>query len=228
MKKPMLYTALVALFCTTSHYALAADSNVPPVKPEINSQKPEATASNPAPSTPLKVDCNFKIAPNSSVEKATIVPWAEKATQQSFDFKYDAIDKQLTALKACYTDQGWQSFNDALQKSGNVTAITSQKLTVSTSISGSSNLTEVKENQWKVTVPVEVLYQNEKDKITQSLNVDLLVGRKPSGDLGIMQIVVSPAKTDKDSKDTKATTGQETNTKTKDSAAATPEKTPKN
>lgn len=228
MKKPMLYTALVALFCTTSHYALAASNNVPPPQSETNSQKPETTASATTPSTPPKVDCSFKITPNSLVDKAIILPWAEKATQQSFDFKYDAIDKQLTALKACYTDQGWQSFNDALQKSGNITAITSQKLTVSTSVSGTSRLTEVKDNQWKVNVPIEVLYQNDKDKITQSLNVDLLVGRKPSGDLGIMQIVVSPANIDKDSKDTKATTVQETNAKTKDSAAATPEKTPKN
>ncbi|CEK11365.1 DotI/IcmL family type IV secretion protein [Legionella hackeliae] len=139
------------------------------------------------------LDCNYHIpASTTNIDQAMVMKWAEKATAQSFDFDYTTMDTQLAALKACYTDLGWQGFNDALQKSGNLNAIKSQQLMVNSMISGPGQITEVKENQWKVTIPLQVVYQNNKEKLTQPLTINLVVGRKVSGDLGIMQMIAIP------------------------------------
>lgn len=156
----------------------------------------ETTATTPAataPATTETIDCNYHIpATTKTVDQAIVIKWAEKATQQAFDFNRDNINNQLNALKACFTDPGWQSFSDALQKSGNIDAIKSQNLTVSSMVEGTPTISEAKDNQWKVTVALQVVYQNDKDKLVQPLNVDLVIGRKPSGDLGIMQMIASP------------------------------------
>nr|WP_241480505.1 DotI/IcmL family type IV secretion protein [Legionella norrlandica] len=119
----------------------------------------------------------------------------QKATTQSFDFEPNTVDSQLQKLQACFTDQGWQSFNSALQKSGNLDAIKSQSLHVSSQIDGQPQITEALGNQWKITLPLQVVYQNDKEKVTQLLNVNLTVGRKITGDLGINQMIATPRTT---------------------------------
>ena len=126
------------------------------------------------------------------VDPTIISTWAEKAVIQSFEFSYLDVDTEIRALKDCYTDQGWQGFNDALKKSGNITAIKSQKLTVSSQKMGELKFTTLKENEWKVTVPLQVVYQNDKEKLTQLLSVTVLISRKVSGDLGIVQMLATP------------------------------------
>lgn len=154
-----------------------------------------ASSSVPAPQAPPTINCHYPIAPDTTkIEESVISTWAGKAVVQSFDFNPATVDDQLTELKACYTDQGWQGFNDALQKSGNVTAIKSQHLNVSAQVDGEVKVAVVKDNQWKVTVPLQVVYQNDKEKLTQQLTIDLLIGRKTSGNLGIMQMIASPKK----------------------------------
>ena len=62
-------------------------------------------------------------------------------------------------------------------------------------VDGELKVNPVKDNQWKVSIPLQVVYQNDKEKLTQKLNVDLLIGRKMSGDLGIMQMIATPMET---------------------------------
>lgn len=139
------------------------------------------------------IDCNYKIpAETKSIDDALILKWAEKATQQSFNYDFAKVDDQLSALKACYTDEGWTGFNDALQKSGNLDTIKKDKLTVSSMVDGPLTISPIKENQWKLNIPLQVVYQNDKEKLTQPLTVDLIVGRTIKGDLGIMQMIASP------------------------------------
>lgn len=139
------------------------------------------------------MNCSLHIpVETTTIDSNIVMKWTEKALQQSYDFDFNAIDKQLTSLKNCYTDQGWQSFSEALAISGNVNAIKSQKLTASSMIDGKPQLIEAKDSQWRLTLPLQVVFQNDKEKITQSLSVYLVVGRKINGDLGIMQIIASP------------------------------------
>ncbi|ASQ45293.1 DotI/IcmL family type IV secretion protein [Legionella clemsonensis] len=182
----------------------SSNVNTPPVPASTQTTTTTTTVTQPAsqnvqtgivtqsqPTQPL--DCNYRIPPSTTaIDQALVLRWAEKATVQSFDFDYNTMDSQLAALKACYTELGWQGFNDALQKSGNLNAIKSQQLMVSSMISGPGQITEVKENQWKISLPVQVVYQNNKEKLTQPLTVNLVVGRKVSGDLGIMQMIAVP------------------------------------
>ncbi|MFA5959668.1 MAG: DotI/IcmL family type IV secretion protein [Tatlockia sp.] len=176
-----------------------------PAPADSNAATPPAaatpTAATPATATPAAatataakpLDCNYHIpAETTHIDQTVVLKWAQKAAVQSFDFDHTQMDKQLTDLKACYTDLGWQGFNDALQKSGNLNAIKSQQLTVSSMMNGEAKITEVKDNQWKLTLPLQVVYQNAKEKLTQPLTVNLVVGRKTSGDLGIMQMIAIP------------------------------------
>ncbi|MBA2657945.1 MAG: DotI/IcmL/TraM family protein [Tatlockia sp.] len=163
-------------------------------------QAPNSNTTAPAPAAAVRsaqpLDCNYKIpAETTRIEQTIVSKWAEKAAEQSFDFDYKSIDEQILKLKACFTDQGWQSFNDALEKSGNLNAIKAQQLTVNSMVNGETKVTELKDNQWKITIPMQVVYQNDKEKLTQPLIVDVIVGRKVSGDLGIMQMIAVPRQT---------------------------------
>ncbi|RAP36914.1 hypothetical protein B1207_05640 [Legionella quinlivanii] len=151
------------------------------------------TTTIPATAQPQVIDCNYRIpAETTQIEQSLVIKWAAKALQQSFDLDFNTVDQQLASLKNCYTDQGWQSFNDALTKSGNLEAIKAQKLMVSSMIDGQEQVVESKDNQWKITFPLQVVYQNDKEKLTQPLSVYLVIGRKITGDLGIMQMIASP------------------------------------
>lgn len=159
---------------------------------------PEAIKSSsvPTPTPEPVINCKYRIpADTSTIQQSLISTWAGKAAVQSFEFNPATIDEELIDLKSCYTDQGWQGFNDALKKSGNIEAIKAQHLTVSSQVDGEVKVTLVKDNQWKVNVPVQVVYQNDKEKLTQLLTIDLLIGRKVSGDLGIMQMIAAPRQT---------------------------------
>ena len=191
MKKKLLSTALLPFLYSTTYAETTTTSPVAlptPPKPAIT-----APETQPAAAAQLPVNCSYHIpADKTSIEQPLITTWAEQAASQSFTFNPATIDQELTALKACYTDQGWQGFNSALEKSGNIEAIKSQHLTVSSHVDSGTTVAPVKNNQWKVTIPVQVVYQNDKEKLTQLLSVELLVGRKISGDLGIMQMIATP------------------------------------
>ncbi|MCL9683915.1 DotI/IcmL family type IV secretion protein [Legionella maioricensis] len=151
------------------------------------------TTVQPQAQTAPVINCDFKIpASTKTVEQSLVLTWAEKAATQAFDFDPTSLDTQMQKLKACFTDQGWTGFSSALEKSGNLDAIKTQKLTVSSQLDGQAQVTEAKDNQWKITLPLQVVYQNDKEKVTQLLSVNLTVGRKVNGDLGIAQMIATP------------------------------------
>lgn len=153
------------------------------------------------------VNCDYHFAKEMQViDPSLIEAWSKNAAVQAFNFEHTKLDAQLAALKPCFTDQGWQGFNLAFQKSGNLEAIKSKQLMVSSEINGSPSLDAVKDNQWKIALPVQVTYQNKEQKLNQSLIINLLITRKPSGDLGIMQIVAIPVKATKNTTNEKKPT----------------------
>lgn len=147
------------------------------------------TATPPVPT----VNCDYKIpADTKKIDKFLVSTWSERAVVQSFDMVHSSVDMQLDKLQSCFTKQGWEGYNSALQKSGNIQAIKEQHLTVSSQVDGQVDVVEGKDDQWTVAMPLHVVYQNDKEKVTQLLDVKLTVGRKTNGDLGIMQIIASP------------------------------------
>jgi len=131
-----------------------------------------------------------------TIDSATIEAWANQAAIKSFTLDHASMDNQLVQLKACYTDQGWQGFNDAMSKSGNLQAIKSSQLTMTSQLEGKTSVSVVKDNEWKVSLPLNVTYANKDQTIVQPLTIDLLINRKASGDLGIVQLIATPAKTE--------------------------------
>lgn len=144
--------------------------------------------------TTQTISCNFHFPANITIPQSVVQMWAEKAVVQTFDYNSENVDLKLQTLKACFTDPGWIGFTSALDQSGNLSSIRAQKLTVSAQMDGLAATNPLKENQWRVTLPLEVVYQNKQDKVTQLLSIDLIVARKVSGDLGIQQIIASPRK----------------------------------
>ncbi len=213
MKQTILCIGFGAFLCLSSHASESiptpSSPTIPtpspgpklptpdsPPKPDaavVQTVTPEAASTASPAQTPPSFDCSYHIPPETTkIEQSIVLQWAKKAAQQSFDLDYKNVEKQLTNLKACYTDQGWQGFNDALQKSGNLNAIKAQQLVVNSNITGEIKINEVKDNQWKVSLPMQVIYQNGQDKLDQVLTVNVVVGRKMSGDLGIMQLIATP------------------------------------
>ena len=175
MIKKILMIVLLPFFYISSH---AENAFQIPTAPEPENTIPAA------PNTPPAINCDYPIpASVNTIDTALLQTWAEKAIMQSFDFNSQELDQQLEKLKPCFTEQGWQSFYEAIK---------SQNLTVSCQIDGKLNIISAKENQWKVVIPLQVVYQNDKEKITQLLSVELLVGRRASGNLGIMQVIATP------------------------------------
>lgn len=222
MKKVMLWSAVLTLISsqvqsqpqglqaqnlTSSQAALPHQIALNEEKPMIktDSQAPAAATvpvvpsaqANPADApSAASMNCTYKIpADMKKVDDATITSWSEKAAMQSFSFAPEKVDAQVSELQPCFTDQGWTGFSAALKKSGNVEAIKAQKLSVSSQVMGQTQVSGLKEDQWKVAVPLQVTYQNDKDKATQLLNIELTVSRKPNGGLGIMQMIATPKNT---------------------------------
>ena len=201
MKNTILWSALFALVSTQVHADVTQPVTLPQQAPNALQQTPSAPTPpgqnlpsiNPTQPLAPVINCDYKIPPGTkNIDQSLVIKWSEKAVTQAFDFDPNNLDMQLQKLQPCFTEQGWTGFNTALQKSGNLEAIKSQKLTVSSQVEGEIIVTEAKDNQWKINLPLQVVYQNDKEKVTQLLSVDLTVGRKITGDLGITQMIAAP------------------------------------
>lgn len=204
MKNTILWSALFTLIGTQvyAEQAPQAPAATPAPAPMVmqpvasqpqqpNQAIPTAPVSAPAPA-PV-INCDYKIPPQvKTVDQALVLSWSQNAVKQAFSFSPATLDAQMQKLQGCFTEQGWTGFSTALQKSGNIQAIKSQQLNVTAQIEGLTLVNEAKDNQWKLTVPIVVIYQNDKEKVSQLLSVDVTVTRKPNGDLGITQMIAAP------------------------------------
>ncbi|WP_454783374.1 DotI/IcmL family type IV secretion protein [Legionella sp. WA2022007384] len=135
------------------------------------------------------IDCDYKTPVDvRNINQATILAWAEYAATKSFNFDSESIDTQLKKLQSCYTEQGWNEFINALEKSGNIKAFKTKKLSAISQIDGAPQLIESRDNQWTLSLPLKINYQFENGNVTQLLKIDLTIGRKNTGDLGIIQL----------------------------------------
>jgi hypothetical protein len=203
MKNTIVWGALAALLCTqvqAQEQTVATQNLVTAVAtPQLPATVPASTE-KPVETTPVQpVNCTYTLPPKiQTVDKSIVSTWAMHAAIQSFSFDFEPtrLEAQLNALENCYTKEGWIGFYDALKKSGNLEAIKNQKLIVSSQVQGTPTWLDTTENQWKLSLPLQVIYQkNEQQKITQTLTVELVIGRKPSGQLGILQLVAYPPRT---------------------------------
>ncbi|RUR11160.1 DotI/IcmL family type IV secretion protein [Legionella sp. km772] len=239
MKNTMLCYALISFVCanaqaetqtstTTTTATPPAVQGTQPASP-VQAQPTTTTTTTTTTTQAAVINCDYKIPASTKVIDQTLVlNWSEKATIQAFDFDPNKLEEQMKSLQNCFTEQGWSGFNNALQKSGNIDSIKAQKLTVSSQIDSQATMDEAKDNQWKLTLPLQVVYQNDKEKVTQLLSIKLTVGRKISGDLGITQMIATPrVNTTAQTNTTATTTPTSTSTNTNTPAVTTPNDTTK-
>ncbi len=236
MKNTLLWSTLFALLGTQAHADNTQPVTPPPTQTPGAMQQIPATPTPPGQNLPsvqpvqvpaAPINCEYKIpAETKTIDQSLVLKWAAKAVTQAFDFDPNNLDSQLQKLQPCFTEQGWTGFNTALQKSGNLEAIKSQKLTVSSQIDGQVVVTEAKDNQWKINLPLQVVYQNEKEKVTQLLSVDLTIGRKITGDLGITQMIAAPRGTVTQEKSPDSTPSSTNSMNTSTETTATPTANP--
>ena len=191
MKKKELTLVLAALIPLLGavNRSQAADSPPQPLADE----KPAIVAAPIVEPDAASINCQYRLPSEVKTPSQTLLAnWAKKAAVQSFQFNPATLDTELTELKKCYTDLGFKGFNDALEKSGNLAAIKSKQLTVNSIVQGDATVEVKKDNQWRVKLPLNVTYENKDQKLVQSLNVELLITRKPSGELGIIQVIATP------------------------------------
>ena len=198
MNKKVLHVTLSSLMCFAVHADITERSaaTFAPTTPAAQT-KPEPTPNTTSnltstmPSLPV-INCEYAIpATTTAIDQTILSTWVESAAMQAFDFNPEFMSIQLRRLKSCFTDQGWQGYYEALVKSGNLEAIKSNALTVSSKIEGEVKIISVSDNQWKASLAMKVVYQNDKENFKQDLSVDLLIGRQVSGNLGIMQVIAS-------------------------------------
>lgn len=230
MKNTILYSALLTLLCTQSQAEVqtAVTTTTPASQPAAQGTQPATPiqAQPATPAQPVLINCNYKIPASTKViEQSVVLNWSEKAVAQAFSFTPDQLETQMKSLQQCFTDQGWTGFNNALQKSGNVDAIKAQKLTVSSQVDGQVTMDEVKGNLWKLTLPLQVVYQNDKEKVTQLLAIKLTVSRKINGDLGITQMIATPRSNNTQANNTPTPTTPESTATNPAPAATTPNDT---
>ncbi|HAT2066299.1 TPA: DotI/IcmL family type IV secretion protein [Legionella pneumophila] len=138
------------------------------------------------------VSCHYKIPEETiKTDKNIILQWAEHAATQSFAFDFTSVEPQLSKLQSCYTENGWIEFNSALMKSGNIEAIKMQRLTMTSEVNGVAEFIETRENHWIIALPLKVTYKNDTMRVSQLLNIQLTVGRKTNGELGINQLIAT-------------------------------------
>ena len=152
----------------------------------------QPTIANSSLQTSPTINCHTHIPATSvTIQPETVTPWAQMAVMQSFSFSAPEINNQLTELQNCFTDIGWKSFQEALQKSGNMQAMQYHKLNSNAQITGVVKIEPVKNNVWAVTMPLKVVYANDSRNIAQNLSVKAIIGRKLNGDLGINQLIAT-------------------------------------
>ncbi|KTD42236.1 DotI/IcmL family type IV secretion protein [Legionella parisiensis] len=156
------------------------------------SQIPKITFNRSSEERPETINCNYKIPGEmKTINEGLVIKWAEYAATQSFDFNPVSIESQLQQLESCYTAKGWANFKNALDKSGNIEAIRSQNFSMNSRVNGQIKLLRTGSNQWNIELPLQVVYQNKQVNVTQFLNVNLTMGRKPTGEFGIMRIIAN-------------------------------------
>ena len=135
------------------------------------------------------------IAPNKdSPEKLDFLKkWSVYVSMKTFGLSDDSLDNTLRELTECFTTSGWNQFNDALNKSGNLKLIKTNHLSSDTHLIGQVVVQQQKEQQtWTSEIPLRVVYQNDKQKISQQINVHLRFSQLPNSKLAVMQIVGLP------------------------------------
>ncbi len=112
-----------------------------------------------------------------------IVQWASAATRSVLNLNFDSYQGQLQQSEGYFTASGWQSLRAALNSSGMLNTITSQKLDASAIVSGDAVILDREvihgRYTWRLQLPVLVTYTSASTSVQAQFIVTMNVQRVP-------------------------------------------------
>lgn len=115
--------------------------------------------------------------------QASILAFAQRAATEPWNMDYVKYVQQLAAVKPLFTNRGYQSFLDAMQKSGNIDSMKSgEMIFYATAAMPPIIVSEgIHEGHyiWKMEVPVKLTMEGRKGKKTVDLLIRMIVTRVP-------------------------------------------------
>lgn len=142
----------------------------------------------------IQVNCGSLIPASPSENRRKFVKkWSAYVAKQAFALNYTTVDFDIAQIKDCFTDNGWDNFKSALEHSGNIPMIKANLLTSTSQIIDPIAIQHIKdESRWEIDVPMQIVYQNDKKKMTQMISVHLNILELPNHQLNVLQIMGNP------------------------------------
>jgi len=131
-----------------------------------------------------------------------IMIWAKGAIIEIYSYNYENYKQVLDNIRPYFTKDGYESYMQALQASGNLTIIEQNKMIVTAQLSGDPKMNEPSQQSsvytWVVQVPLLVTYQDVTGVVKQEIIAHIEVVRvndedNPKG-VGIHSITAQPVK----------------------------------
>ena len=195
----MAYNVAFAVDATSTKKTITQDITSPATKtPVTNTVKKTDQAATDKTDSIAKKPAIIKADPFSD---ANVQAWAKKAAIASFTYHFANVNTSIAdSAKRYYTADGWKSFISALEKSGNLSAVVKQKLSVTAIVTGEANITSQKsvkgQKTWTLEIPLQVSYQSSTDLAKQKLNAIIQITQTKAGvgtnQMGITQIIGKP------------------------------------
>lgn len=118
------------------------------------------------------------------VTQSALLNWAKKCVTSANTYDFVNYQKQFQENSVCFTPEGWQQFMGAVEKSGNLETVKSQRLVASSVEQGAPVITREGLRKgvysWEVELPILVSYQGGQGgraAASQRLLVKLLISR---------------------------------------------------
>lgn len=136
-----------------------------------------------------------------NLSESNILQWASKALISVYSFDFVNYKKSFQENRQYFTDQGWQSFMDALTNAKTIQTVKDSKLVVSAVLNGAPIIS----NQyilrgrytWEAQVPILVSYQGTEsysDNLMATLKIQRVSTLDNKYGIGIAEIVMQRGK----------------------------------
>ena len=119
-----------------------------------------------------------------------VTQWASIASKKAYQLNFEHYSSQLDAMKIYFTKAGWSSYNDAIQSSGFLSIIKSQKLEVDAIVTDEPVVKNTGVDHgvryWNVEMPVLVSFNSASNSAQKKLIIGMKIVRSrdiaaPSG-----------------------------------------------
>lgn len=134
-----------------------------------------------------------------SLDSAQILNWSSNALVKAYNIDYANYKQQIDDMKQYFTDSGWTSFKNAIEKDGVVETILKQNLVLTSVVSKAPII--VNEGLvgnvwgWHIQIPLVLTYSSASQSQSQNKIIDVVVVRRSEDEnpvgLGIEQILTN-------------------------------------